>query len=85
MIAGVLSKKKKSRFTKGCTRGQLTLIRAAGVHARDYLTPFLVIMASYYCHVAKPAVEDGTDAANAVFAVMLEPGTQKQLLSTVCS
>lgn len=83
MEAGNLFKAKKSKFTKGCTRGQLALVRAAGPHKRDYLTPFLVVMAVWYCHVARPAVEDGTDAAHAVLAVMLEPSMRKAMLSTV--
>ena len=84
VVAGVLSKLKgKGKFTKGCTRGQLCLVRAVGSLACDHMIPFVVVMAAFYCHVAKPPVEEGTDAANSVLAVMLlDEGTRKQILST---
>lgn len=84
VVSGVLTKKKKGKFSKGHTRGQHVLVKAAGPHLSDYKTPFLVVMAVWYCHIAKPGVEEGTDAAHAVLAVMLEDGTCRALLSTVC-
>jgi len=84
VVTGVKKKHKKRKRGRGHTRGQTLLSKADGDKRIDYRSTFLLIIASYYCLYSKPLVEDGTDAAHAVLAVLMEPKTLKVVLSTVC-
>ena len=66
------------------TRGQLPLVRCEGNDLMDFRFMMAVVVAAYYCFHSRPPLEDGTDAANAVLAVLLEPQTIKSLVATVC-
>ena len=84
VITGVKKRKRKRKHSaKGHTRGQVALSHDT-TNSIDYQGTFLLILAAHYCLHAKPTVDDGTDAAHAVIAVMMEPKTKKALLSTVC-
>ena len=85
VITGVKPiKKTKKRKRSGHTRGQLFLVQAKGRKHIDFKSVFIIVVAAHYCLKAKPVVEDGTEASNAVLAVLLQPSTLKVVLSTVC-
>ena len=72
---------KKSFGGTGHTRGQKIL--APMEKPIDLFSIFVVFIHAWYCVHLDPPVDDGTDASNAVYFLLMENQTRKRMMSSV--